>query len=228
MRGFSVISFLVVVGAIAWLILRADVPGVAGAEPDTDLGVAEAAAGEIRDLEEVVADALDNARRTRRLADELSAAAEAAERAATEIGALSVDNEAAGVTQVAARLAAEDAEEAALLMRRYADTLLARMDAAAEAAEDAEAIADVAIEVEETRNAAREAAAAAHAAQAGLAGRAPDGALGGEVAGDGYDGEIVIIDGREDQGADDVRQRLDAIFPDDVLDEEDVPYGERG
>ena len=244
MRAFGVLLFLAIVGGIAWFILQAEVPGadVGTDAGPTELDVAEDAAGELGDLDAALADALGNARRARDVARELDEAAAEARQAATRMDALAVDNDAAAPSARAMRMAADDAEEAAMLMRRYAETLLGRFEAAGDATEDAEAIADVAIEVEETQAEAARAAAAARVAREEMERIAVgadnrddrrDGEPGAYEAGPLEDlrGDIVIIDEREQrEEADDVEQRLDAIFPDDVLDYDDgeVPYGERG
>ena len=251
MRALGLVFFLLVIGVIGFVVVRGGAAGglaTGGADDPhgAELGVAEDAADDIRDLEDIARDAVRNAREAQALADEMEEAAREARDAADALMALSADNEAARLSAEAAVIAAEDAEDAALLMRRYATSLLERFRDLGAAADEAEAIADMAVEVEETQAAAAEAAAAARAARAEMA-RTQDAAddydprldtgRGGSPA---YGGDIVIIDERggparegEGEGEDgaDVQRRLDEIFPDDVIDydEEDyVPYGERG
>lgn len=253
MRALGLVFFLLVIGVIGFVIVRGGAAsGLAtdgfGDADDGELGVAEDAAGDIRDLEDIARDAIRNARQAQGLADEMDEAAREARDAADALMALSSDNEAARLSAEAAVIAAEDAEDAAVLMRRYATSLLARFRDLDAAAGEAEAIADMAIEVEETQAAAVAAAAAAREARAEMA-RTQDAAddydprldAGRDGAPAAYGGDIVIIDergtgkrrtGDADQD-EDVGQRLDEIFPDDVIDygegdEDYVRRGERG
>ena len=227
MRALGFLFFLAVIGGVSWLVLSSGrLEGIGATAPTTELGVAEAAAGDLRDLEDVIEDALANARRAAALADEMDVASDEARSAADSLLILASDNDAARPSAEAARQAADDAEEAALLMRRYADALAARFRVADASAEEAEAITDMAVAVEETQAEAERAAAEARAARAEMI-RTEDVAeeLDGPEAGD-FRGDIVVIDGDDDGDA--VRERLDDIFPDDVIEYEDAPYGERG
>lgn len=251
MRALGLVFFLLVIGVIGFVIVRGGAAsGLAtdgfGGANDGELGVAEDAAGDIRELEDITRDAIGNAREAQDLADEMEEAAQEARDAADALMALAGDNEAARLSAEAAVIAAEDAEDAATLMRRYATSLLARFRGVGAAADEAEAIADMAVEVEETQAAAVEAAAAARAARAEMA-RTQDaaddydprldaGREGAPAAPAAYGGDIVIIDERGRGDADeDVGRRLDEIFPDDVIDYEEsdadedyVRRGERG
>lgn len=244
MRVLGGFFFLALVGAIAWLVVSTGRFGnLDAAAPTEDLGVAEAAADGLRDLGSVVDDALRNAQQAAALAEEMERAAERARRAANDLGVLVADNEAARPSAEAAMIAADDAEEAALLMRRYAEALQTRFRRADVAADEAEAIAEMVVDVEQTQAAAALAADAARAARAEMA-RTAEVASDLDLTGaerDDLRGEIVLMDRTEPAGTnraeDDkedeaVRDRLERIFPGDVIeydeDDEAVPYGERG
>ena len=243
MRAIGLVFFLLVICVIGWVAVTGGVlDGPGGGQGGSELSVAEEAVGEVRDLDAVVEDALGNARRARALADELTEASADARDAVAALAGLADDNEAARLSAEATAMAADDAEEAAMLMRRYADTLLGRFEDVGAMMGEAEAVADMAVEVEETQAEAAAAAAEARAAMTRAEDVAdeldPSGdseAFGG--AGPPYGGEIVIIDERGERderggrGAAGTQERLDEIFPDDVLDygdEDYVPYGERG
>ena len=232
MRALGFLFFLAVLGGVAWLVLsNGALQGLGTEAPTSELAVAEQAAGDLRDLEAIVEDALDNARRASDLAEELDAAANEARSAASDLAGLAGDNDAARPSAEAAVIAAEDAQEAALVMRRYAEALKARFLDADAAAEEAKAIAGMAVAVEETQAEAERAAAAARAARAEMA-RTEEvaGELDPAPGADALDGEIVVIEDDAPAAGEDVQRRLDEIFPGEILDyeEDDAPFGERG
>lgn len=251
MRAVGLVFFFAVLAGVVYLIVGGGGPTDVSAE-DRDLAVAEEAGDVLGDLENLAEKAMDNAERAEELAKQLTLAASRARQSAGDLDSITVQNEAAAMSGEAALLAADDAEKTALMMRRYADRMKGRIARTLAAAEEAEAIADMAIEVEQTQAAAAAAAAKAKKARARMAETEQsaariDAPLNADLQ-DGIDagatdpdltepqGEIVIINDNRPQSprtrdTENVQQRLDTIFPDDIIDyeeEDDIPYGERG
>ena len=251
MRGLFAVLFLLLMGGVAYMVVT---ERGGGDTLETDLRVANDHDETVRDLDRLIEEARQNARRAAELASQIETAAAEAEQSASEVGVLADDNDLALTAERTTARAADDALDAARLMRTYADRMSERFVRTESLTDEAEAIAAQLETVEETQAEARAAARRAAEARAEMAAAEEElDRVEAAASEDALDpirvtrdtetgGSIVILndapieaqgdaDYDDEDDDEDVGQRLEDIFPDDVIeyeDDDEVPYGERG
>jgi hypothetical protein len=170
-RFFVSLLFIVVLAGGAWWFITNsddfdnDLDNDVGIDIDNDVEVAEDHEDRVRRLAEAIEDAQENAERANVLAGELEDAVSRARESASQINALTTDNRAASTSYEAALAAAADAEDAAFVMRQYADEMSARLRDSGVIAQQARGIAEVVESVERTKAEAERAALQAQQAE---------------------------------------------------------------
>jgi hypothetical protein len=256
MRVLGLLLFLGLIGLVVWFLTGAR---LGTAEVGTELAVADEHVGAISEVDDLVERALDNAQRAAKLAAELEAAALAAEATAEDVARLPDNEAAAASARTARVAADDALAAARLMRNYADRMLarFQRTDLLAGEAEDAalivETVEENQAEAERAAQRAEEARedmleAEATLEEVSIRAGVPYGQGDASYPDDAYamdpyaadqqpsgqGGSIVILNDdpatvRRDRSEDDVGDRLQEIFPDDVIEyEEDVPYGERG